>query len=809
MKGASKPFITLILSFQLTIFLSSKIRSISATARFVPKNFGTKNKSFQSLLTSPSPSPSAKHILAFRGGAFHSSTSAKTSLRLKSNRSFLAMASNAETESAVSTTPIPPKPRRDESLKVFAGNDPSTTFIRQSENSQNKLCDPPVPIPNPYGWMRDEKRTNTEVLDHLKLENEYTNALTNHLQPLRESLYNEMKGMMQETDFSVPALRGSEYLYYTRTLEGKSYSVHCRAPKVDDVDVQSQLASWDGNKDSPILNDEQVYLDTNQLAEGHDYCSTGSVRMSPSHTKVAYTLDTIGGETYKLFVKDVASGEIVYENKEEDMDSTVVWGKDDSTVFYLKMDDTHRPYQVYQKSFDSSEPDKLLFEEKDELFWVHLSKSQDDKYLFISTESKETSEIHYISLDSDSTEINVIAPRRPKVLYDVEHHNNQFYIMSNVGGTPNMRLMICPVQSNSQDLWTDLTSTDSVTLFNGGYERALDSITPFTNHLVAQGRENGLPRVWVLSLGDNDEVTSFDLLTFPEEAHDVGLGSNYIYDTDKVRVSYDSLVTPAQTIQIPLNDPNNADTRIILKKKNVPGYDPELYACERTTVPSRDGSVSIPVSIVYRKDVLPSDGPVPTHLYGYGSYGSCIEADFRMTRLPLLNRGVVYVIAHVRGGGEMGRQWYEEPNGAKYLCKKNTFTDFVDVAEWLVKDSGKNITNPQMLSCEGRSAGGLLIGASINIAPELFKVAVLGVPFVDVACTMIDSTIPLTVVEWEEWGNPNEEKFRDYICSYSPMENVKEGADYPACLLTGGLHDPRVQVRFLFHQYDMYIIVFL
>jgi len=269
-----------------------------------------------------------------------------------------------------------------------------------------------------------------------------------------------------------------------------------------------------------------------------------------------------------------------------------------------------------------------------------------------------------------------------------------------------------------------------------------------------------------------------------------------IINTDKVLVNYDSLVTPMQTIQIPLNEPNTPENRVVLKQKNVPGYDPDLYACERTTVLSRDGKTEIPVSIVYRKDTLAGKSPgqpVPTHLYGYGSYGACIEADFRMTRLPLLNRGIVYVIAHIRGGGEMGRQWYEEPNGAKYLCKKNTFYDFVDVADWLVKDTGKGITNPEMLSCEGRSAGGLLIGTSINMAPELFRVAILGVPFVDVACTMVDSTIPLTVVEWEEWGNPNEEKYKDYILSYSPMENVKKGAVYPACLLTGGLHDPRVQ----------------
>jgi len=665
--------------------------------------------------------------------------------------------------------------------------------------------------------MRDETRTNKDVLDHLKLENEYTNALTNHLQPLKDKLYTEMIGTLQETDFSVPTVRGKDYLYYTRSMEGKSYPIYCRAPvpaqseTKDDTDlyIASKIKEWDGSMETDILDGEHKYLDINELAKGNEYCSTGNVRISPSHTKLAYTLDIVGGETYKLFVKDLTSETILYENTEEEIDSTMIWGKDDSSIFYLKMDDAHRPFQVYKKSLNnpSGQPDELLFEENDELFWVHLYKSQDEKYLFISSESSETAEIHYIPLEEDSsvnsdnspTEIHILAPRRAKVLYDVEHHHYQFYITSNVGGTPNMRLMKCPVQPNCQDLWQDVVlnpSSDSVTdgmpLFSGGYDRSISSITPFMNHLVVEGRENSLPRIWVLSLKDDHVVTSFDTLEFPEEAHDAGLGRNDIYDTEKVLVSYDSLVTPTQNIQIGLNDSNDSENRIVLKQKNVPGYNPDLYACERTTVRSRDGEAAIPVSIVYRKDVFDSNVPVPTHLYGYGSYGSCIEADFRMTRLPLLNRGVVYVIAHVRGGGEMGRQWYEEPNGGKYLCKKSTFQDFVDVAEWLISDTGKGITKPELLSCEGRSAAGLLIGASINVAPELFRAAILGVPFVDVACTMIDSTIPLTVTEWEEWGNPNEEKFLEYILSYSPMGNVKKGATYPACLLTGGLHDPRV-----------------
>ena len=309
--------------------------------------------------------------------------------------------------------------------------------------------------------------------------------------------------------------------------------------------------------------------------------------------------------------------------------------------------------------------------------------------------------------------------------------------------------------------------------------------------MLALGREKGLPRVWFIRFSDNGNVSTFEQLLFEETAYDVGYGPNYEYDTDITLISYDSLITPAQTIQISVND--LAD-RKILKEKDVPSYNRELYGYERTTVLARDGKTEIPVSIVYRKDLrdaaLSSGSTMPTHLYGYGSYGACMEAYFSATRLSLLDRGIMFVIAHIRGGGEMGRHWYEDPNGAKYLCKRNTFDDFVDVANYLIDSK---ITEPTKLSCEGRSAGGLLIGATINQAPQLFKAAILGVPFVDVVPTMIDETIPLTVVEWTEWGNPNYEKYFDYMMSYSPINNVQKDATYPACLLTGGLHDPRVQ----------------
>jgi oligopeptidase B len=472
----------------------------------------------------------------------------------------------------------------------------------------------------------------------------------------------------------------------------------------------------------------------------------------------------------------------------------VKWGADDQTLFYLKQDETKRPFQVYRKKLgsDDSVEDQLIFEELDELYWTGIYKSLDGKYLFVEASSKETTEIHFLDLTDPNATLQCVAKRRPKVLYEIEHRHNQWWLLSNVGGLPNMALFTAPATADCQDSWKLVVDASGQTLFDGGYDRALDHATCFQNHVVFGGREGGLPRVWVARVGEGSDVKSFDRLAFEEEAYDVGLEAHYEFNTDKIVVEYDSLVTPTSSVEI---DMDKIDSRVVLKERAVPGYHREQYACERTTALARDGKTEIPVSIVYRKDVmeehLASNKPLHVHLYGYGSYGACMEASFSSTRLTLLNRGIVYVIAHVRGGGEMGRQWYEEPNGAKYLylCKKNTFNDFVDVARWLIED--RKLTIPDKMSCEGRSAGGLLIGASINQAPELFQVALLGVPFVDVLCTMTDASIPLTTTEWEEWGNPSEEKYHQYMKEYCPMQNVQQ-KKYPTCLLTGGLWDPRV-----------------
>jgi len=708
---------------------------------------------------------------------------------------------NTSMTSKNKSQPKPPIARREEDNFVFAGKLPDdhpmkSKLIRQSETSKNALLDPPKKIPDPYGWLRDEDRKNEEVLSLLKEENAYTEATTAHLDPLRKTLYDEFIASIQETDYTTPANKKGKYWYYTRTNKGQSYTIYCRAPYHSDEDLNFD---WNGSIEAPILEGEDQFLDVNQLAKDKSYCSVSSAATSKSQNLLAYMVDFTGDEIYSLNVKNLETGDIVYENTSE-MSGRVLWGNDENTVFILKIDETQRPYQVYRRLLDGSKEDELLFQQDDTLFWTGVSKSSDDKYLLIETSSSETAEIYYIDLTEKNAELKCIAKRRTKVLYDVDHWNGHWIITSNVNGTPNMRFMVCKV-GEDESKWNDVTvNVDGVDvkLFDGGYERSLDGVESFDKFLVASGRYGGIPAVWVLEMDEdrnNFSVRKSTSLTFEEDAYDVGVSVNYNYESDKLALYYDSQITPPQSLQVSMSEPNNAEVRRVLKAKNVPGYNKEEYDCQRITVLSRDGETEIPVSIVYRKDVMENfevgKETVPTHLYGYGSYGACCEADFSATRLALLNRGMAVVVAHVRGGSEMGRQWYEEPSGGKYLCKENTFNDFVDVGKWLIE--GKKLTTPKQLSIEGRSAGGLLIGATINQAPEIFGVAILGVPFVDVAATMVDSSIPLTTNEWEEWGNPNEEKFFDYMMGYSPVNNVKKGAKYPSCLLTGGLHDPRVQ----------------
>ncbi|KAL7561597.1 hypothetical protein ACA910_004187 [Epithemia clementina (nom. ined.)] len=713
--------------------------------------------------------------------------------------------------------PMPPIARRDDDRVVYIGAAPpgwDPELPRQAEDSKEPLIDPPIALPDPYGWMRDESRKDPVVLEHLRLENEYTQKLAAPLASFREGLYQEFLSRIQETDHSVPRPIGqSPWLHYTRTYEGKAFDVYCRARKQDGYDA-TVTVRWDGMAESPILAGEEILLDVNELGEGKDYCVVGCVETSPSHQLLAYSTDFVGEERYSLVVKNLETGEFIEDGTlVNNIDGSVVWGKDDSTLFYTKLDDASRPYQVYRRSVGIGKEqtqDELIFEENDEMFFVDISKTLDERYIIIDSASTETSEVHYIDLQNEDKEkpvvLECICKRQYKVLYRAEHRHGCWWIQSNIGNLTNFALFTAPVANACQDNWVLVVGEKQASgepLFDGSHRRSLDSVTCLDSHVVILGREEGLPRLWILSIGSSDAeddkdcsanpvvVSKFERLEFDEEAFDVGLGENYDFHAKSILIEYDSLTTSTQRIDVHLD---NASTRTLVKERNVPSYDKELYASKRTFVVARDGT-SLPVDMLYRKDVMSeieSTGQrVPVHMYGYGAYGACEEASFSASLLPLLDRGVVYVLTHVRGGGEMGRQWYEEPNGGKYLCKKNTFNDFVDIARWLIHDL--KLTSPDKLSCEGSSAGGVLIAGSINQAPELFRVAILGVPAVDLFATMSDSSINLVITEWEEWGNPNEMKFFEYMKDYSPMDNVKKDATYPACLLTGGLYDPRVQ----------------
>lgn len=682
----------------------------------------------------------------------------------------------------------PPKAFRDPDRVVYAGRDDTAKVPLQAPDSTEALLDPPVAVPDPYGWLRDSTRKDSKVLEHLKAENEFTSQMTDHLEGLRSTLYDELLRGVTETD-ATPAWPDGPHVVYRRTLAGQAYPIYCRAPRdaqriwQDDWDDAQKAAS-------PVYQGEEILLDVNVLAKDRTYCSVGSVKTSADHGLLAYTVDFTGDEQCELKIQDLKTNTLVFDSGPEELIyGSIRWGKDQSTLFYLALDEAQRPYRLYRRRFDDSMKvqgeDEMLLEEPDTTYWVGMYKSLDDRYLFVETSSKTSSEIYYLDLEDPAAALQCIAKRRSNVLYEVEHRNGSWWIASNVGERPNLALYTATVGAGPED-WKLVTDGTGQHLFDGNAQLCLDGVSCFQQHVVASGREGGLPRIWILRNVDGD-APSMERLSFPEAAHDCGVSTHYEYNTDTLHVSYDSLVTPTQSLRIHMDDTTQ---RTVVKKKVVPGYDPDDYACERLMVLSRDGSTQIPVSMVYKKGAIDNkETPKPVHLYGYGSYGSCLEADFVASRLPLLNRGIVYVLAHVRGGGEMGRTWYEMPNGAKFLCKRNTFYDFCDIAAWLVHD--RRLTTPDLLSCEGRSAGGMLIAASINEAPELFRVAVLGVPFVDVVPTMIDASIPLTAVEWEEWGCPNEKKYFSYMMEYNPITNVKS-AKYPACLLTGGLHDPRV-----------------
>ncbi len=596
-----------------------------------------------------------------------------------------------------------------------------------------------------YFWLRD--RQNPAVIAYLEAENAYTAVMMQHTEQLQATLYNEMLSRIQETDLSVP-YRKDDYYYYTRTETGKAYPIHCRKQ---------------GNLDAP----EEVLLDQNLLAEGHDYFSLGVFKVSPDHRLLAYSVDTTGAELYTLYFLDLTTSELSFESIPETYYS-LAWGNDSQTVFYTKVDAAHRPFKLFRHQLSSPiADDVMVYHEPDDSYFLSISKTRSEAYLLISLSSKITTEVHYLDAFHPTDEFQLIRPRSVGVEYGVEHHLDRFYILTNDGAI-NFKLMQTPVASPGVENWqTIIPHRDDV---------LISDVSAFVDHLVIYEREAGLPKVRVRKLSTKEE----HYITFPEPTYEVGEGANPEFNTHTLRFSYTSLVTPNSVFDY------NLDTQLRELKKETPvlgGYDRTQYVSKRIQAQAPDGT-PIPLSLVYKKG-LEQNGANPLLLTGYGSYGVSYPDSFSSTRLSLLDRGVVLAIAHIRGGAEMGRKWYED---GKLLHKKNTFTDFIACAEHLIKEKW---TSPEHLGISGGSAGGLLMGAVVNLRPDLFKAVVAQVPFVDVVTTILDPSLPLSVMEWEEWGNPNDKIYYDYMKSYSPYDNV-EAKDYPALLITAGLNDPRV-----------------
>jgi oligopeptidase B len=584
------------------------------------------------------------------------------------------------------------------------------------------------------------------VIAYLKAENRYTEDLMASTKSLREELYREILGRIQETDLSVPVKRDN-YFYYTRTEEGKAYSIQCR-----------KHGSPDGS--------EEILLDSNVLAEGQKYFRLGNFAVSPDHRLLAYSTDLEGDEAYTIQVKNLETGELL-PDRIANTYYTLEWANDNQTFFYTVLDETKRPYRAYRHELGAAEPDTLVYQEDDGRFSLGLDKTRSRRFLFIELSSPLTTEVRYLEAADPRGEFRVMLPRRQGIEYDASHHGEYFYIRAN-DGAKNFRLMRTSMASPLIENWHEVIPARA--------DVTIESVDSFEDHLAIYERERGLEKICI-----RDGMGAFShYIDFPEPVYTVAAGGNAEYKTNLLRFNYTSLVTPMSVFDY------NVRTRGRELKKQYAvrgGYDAAQYRSERTFAKAPDG-VEVPISLVYRKG-FELNGASPLLLYGYGAYGHSIDPRFSSDRLSLLDRGLVFAIAHIRGGAELGEVWHDQ---GRLLQKKNTFSDFIACAEHLIE---ARYTSSDCLAIMGGSAGGLLMGAVLNMRPELFHVAIAKVPFVDTLNTMLDPTLPLTMSEYEEWGNPEEKQYYDYIRSYSPYDNV-EPREYPAILVTAGLNDPRV-----------------
>jgi oligopeptidase B len=594
-----------------------------------------------------------------------------------------------------------------------------------------------------YFWLREKE--NPEVLDHLKAEDAYTETFMKPTAGLQEKLYKEMLSHIKQTDVNVPYRRDG-YFYYTRTEEGKQYPIFCR--KKGSVDAR-----------------EEVVIDVNELAKGQKFMSVGAFNPSDDGNLLAFTTDNTGYRQYTLQIKNLQTGEL-YPEKIERVDN-VAWATDNKTMFYVTEDAVTKRSDKFFRHVLGSDKSDLIYEEKDELFDIGTGRSRDKAVIVVQASSKTSSEVRYLPASDPNAELKIVLPRQADHEYDVDHRGDLFYIRTNKGAK-NFRVVTAPVADPSEKNWKEFVAHRPAV--------KVEDVSLFADHAVLSEWENGLQQLEVVDFKTNKRHR----IEFPEPVYAAGLGANAEFNTATLRYGYQSMVTPSSVIDYDMN----TRKATVMKQNEVPGgFDKANYKSERVFATASDGT-KIPMSVVYRRGTK-LDGSAPLLLYGYGSYGISISPTFSSSRLALLDRGVIFVIGHIRGGGELGEEWREQ---GRMMKKINTFTDFIACAEHLVKEK---YTAKDRLVIQGGSAGGLLMGAVSNMRPDLFKAVVAQVPFVDVINTMLDASLPLTTSEYIEWGNPNEKPAYDYMKQYSPYDNIKK-ANYPTMLVKVSYNDSQV-----------------
>ncbi len=604
---------------------------------------------------------------------------------------------------------------------------------------------------DPYYWMRDDDRDDPEILAHLQAETDYAEAMLAPLRPMREALYQEIVARIPENDDTVPALLDGFY-YYDRFEAGKEYVLHCR-------------------KRGALDAAEQVFLDENREADGHDFYDTAALEVTTNGRILAYAEDTLSRRIYTVRFRDLDSGQNL-PDVIEGTSGNVVWAADDRTLFYVKKEEgTLREFQVWRHSLGTeATADVMVFHETDPEFSMEIFRSRSRDYVMIASYQTLSHEFRYVDARRPTTEARVLLPREEHHEYDADHINGRFYIRTNWEARDFRLMSVEPRRSADKRAWREEIPARDGTLLEG--------FELFDGHLVLKERRDGISRLRIVPWRDRSSAHE---ITFDEPAYVTRFGANPMANTHNLRFTYESLTTPLSTFDYDMN----ARTRDMRKREQVVGdFDPAQYVTTRIDARARDGA-QVPISIVHRRD-LDRSHPQPLYLYGYGAYGYSTDPRFSSARLSLLDRGVIYAIAHIRGGQERGRAWYE---AGRLLEKRHTFEDFIDVAEHLVREG---YTAPEKLVAYGGSAGGLLIGAVANMRPDLFHALVADVPYVDAVTTMLDPTIPLTTFEYDEWGNPEEREYYDYMMTYSPYDNVHAVA-YPSMLVITGLHDSQVQ----------------